>query len=391
MSSKTHRSQGKATEEFRVEKGVILHLEGNLCNNHGPWRDFIITHIGMNYPESKGYMEAGIAHVDLVLSESDYVTVPGTPLWQRERINKDREIRLKFINEQNDKMRRQKIAICAFIISKLSVASLLAVKSHVNFRTACPIGQDAVGNPYELMQIISERHFIVNLDKDSNPEARRDALRSTLASMKLEERESPVELVMRINEFKEQEVMFYNNPANHMPLLVANGAQQMVPVPIISPNEYVFMYMRLTSKLFPEAHANWQNTMRSAPFDSVNSAYEYCNSFKVPTRLGVSSVLSTTVKRRRDDSSESEGESSGSGSYKKKVHFKGRRRSNSMDSLSSRERKEKRSKSPQIPSGPCRNCERHGLTSQVHWISLCPLKQESSKTDDDKELKRKKV
>ena len=145
--------------------------------------------------------------------------------------------------------------------------------------------------------------------------------------------------------------------------------------------------MRLTSKLFPESHANWQNTMRSAPFDSVNSAYEYCNSFKVPTRLGVSSVLNTTVKRRRDDSSESEGESSGSGSYKRKVHFKGRRRSNSMDSSSSRERKEKRSKSPQIPSGPCRNCERQGLMNQLHWISLCPLKQ----NDDEKEIKRKKV
>ena len=391
MSSKTHRSQGKATEEFRIEKGVILHLEGNLCNNYGPWREFIITNIGMNHPESKGYMEAGVAHVDLVLNENDYLIHPNTPLWQRERINKDREIRLKFINEQNDKMRRQKIAICAFIISKLSVASLLAVKSHVNYRAACPIGQDAVGSPYELMQIISERHFIVNLDKDSNLEARRDALRSTLASMKLEERETPVELVMRINEFKEQETMYYNSPANFMPLPMASGAQQMVPVPIISPNEYVFMYMRLTSKLLPESHASWQSTVRSAPFDSVSSAYEYCNSFKVPTRLGVSSVLSTTVKRRRDDPSESEGESSGSGSYKRRVHFKGRRRSSSMDSSSSRERKEKRSKSPQIPSGPCRNCEKHGLVNQLHWISTCPLKQESSKSDDDKDLKRKKV
>lgn len=144
MSQRTNRSQGKLTEDYRIEKGVMLHLHDNVCNNYTVWHEFIINHIGINYPESKGYMEAGMAPVDAALNEEDYLIVPGMQAWLRDRTNKDRELKMKVVQEYNEKLKKQKIAICSFILSKLSAESQLAVRTHPNFRTACPVGQDAV-------------------------------------------------------------------------------------------------------------------------------------------------------------------------------------------------------------------------------------------------------
>ena len=197
--TKTNRSQGKITEEYRIEKNVILSLKNNICSNYTLWHEFIISHIGIHYPESKGYMEANVEPVYLVLNEQDYVVPPNTPQWQRERINSDRSDRVKYIKNYNETMKVQRIAIVAFILSKLSVESQLSVKSHNNYRVACPVGQDAVGNPYSLMQIINERHYIVQIDRDTNAEARRNAFRNKFAAMRLEEDEPPAGLATLIN------------------------------------------------------------------------------------------------------------------------------------------------------------------------------------------------
>jgi hypothetical protein len=224
--------------------------------------------------------------------------------------------------------------------------------------------------------------------------------------MRLEEDEPPAGLAIRINSFQEQEVMFYSNQLNHMPLIMPNGLQQMVAVPIINPTEYVFTYLRLVSKLFPEAYDNWRNALHQAPFDSVNAAHEYCISYKVSSRSGISNVFNTTTKRNREtDSNESDDESNASSrsnrSSRKRVQFQkrnsasSRKRSNSIDSLSSGSSKiQEKSKAPKIPSGPCRNCEKNGLKNQFHWINFCPLKvelQEKEKSEEDKDSKRKKV
>ena len=87
-NQRTSRSQGKATEDYRIDKGVLLHLHDNVCNNYTQWREFIINHTGVNYPESKGYMEAGVAPVDAVLSEDDYLIVHAMPQWEKDRKNK---------------------------------------------------------------------------------------------------------------------------------------------------------------------------------------------------------------------------------------------------------------------------------------------------------------
>ena len=389
-NQRTNRSQGKATEDYRIDKGVLLHLHDNVCNNYTQWREFIINHIGVNYPESKGYMEAGVAPVDAVLNEDDYLIVHAMPQWEKDRKNKDREMRSKVVHDYNEKLNKQKIAICSFIVSKLSSESLLAVKTHPNYVTACPVGQDAVGNPHELMRIISEKHFIVQIDKNANPAARRNAFRNDFAAIKLEEREAPVDLVIRLNSFRDQEVLFYNSPINFMPLLMADGAQVQVAVPIMTTHEYVFTYMRLTRRIYPDAYDNWYNTMHQQPFASVNLAHEYCISYKVTNKPGASSVLKTTVKREReDDNDDNSSGSSRDSTSRRKVHFK---RSSSRDSTSSTEQARKKKKASQ-PPGPCRNCERNGLAGQLHWINLCPLKQqeEKAKVEDEKAGKKRKL
>ena len=169
-----------------------------------------------------------------------------------------------------------------------------------------------------------------------------------------------------------------------MPLVMADGAQVQVAVPIITTPEYVFTYMRLTRKIYPEAYDNWHNTMHQQPFDNVNLAHEYCISYKVTSKPGVSNVLKTTAKREREDDSDD----SLSSSSKRKVHF---RRSNSRESTSSTEQLRKKKKSDRTP-GPCRNCERNGLPGQFHWIDRCPLKQdEKAKVEEEKPGKKRKL